>query len=256
MSDGAGEGDAGARVVVVTGGSNGIGRAACLAFGRTGASVVVHFNSDRAAAEEVVAEVFASGGRAIAVQADVGEPAAVSALFDRVRAFGGDRLDVLFNNAGIYPVADLQTLDVDEWDRVMAVNVRGPLLCSQAALALLRASPSGRIINISSNTVFRVPPRTVAYTTSKAAVIGLTRALARELGEARITVNCVIPSLIATDNAARVFGSAFAGTVASQAIARPQDAQDLIELVLFLASDGARFITGQTINADGGLVYR
>jgi 3-oxoacyl-[acyl-carrier protein] reductase len=245
------------RVALVTGGSGGIGSAACVAFAEAGADVVVHYSQGRDRAEQVVAAVEGTGRRAVAVQADVTDVASVAALMRAAAEFAGEeRLDVLFNNAGIFPRAPFEQIDPDDWDRVMAVNVRGPFLCSQAALPLLRASSAGRILNISSNTVERGTEGTLHYVASKAALVGFTRALARELAGDGITVNCVVPSLVETPSADENFGHAIDYVVAAQAIHRRQQPDDLTGLLVFLASDRSGFVTGQTINVDGGLVFR
>lgn len=244
-------------IALVTGGSGGLGAAACRALAAEGTAVVVHYSGAREAAEQVVAEIVAAGGRATAAQADVSDPADVERLMRAVVAFAGEeRLDILYNNAGIFPTAAFEELTLEQWTRVLDVNLTGPFLCARAALPLLRASGRGRIINISSNTVFRGAPRTTAYISSKAGVIGLTRALAKELGDDGITVNCVVPSLVPTDSAVETFGPAFEMVKAAQAIHRLQTPEELADLVVFLASTRAGFVTGQTISVDGGLVLR
>jgi 3-oxoacyl-[acyl-carrier protein] reductase len=240
----------------VTGASGGIGAASALSLAEAGADVVVHANANQARADEVASAVAARGRRSWAVTADLATEEGVDALFAAAERASGGRLDILFNNAGIFPLASLEELDAAAFDRVMAVNVRAPMLCSRRALPMLRRSAAARIVNISSNTVERVPPATVAYVTSKAAVIGLTRALARELGPDGITVNCLVPSLIRTESAQEAFGHAFDRTVGAQAIPREQTPEELAAALVFLCTDGAGFVTGQTINVDGGLVFR
>ena len=137
------------RTALVTGGSRGIGRSACLGLAAAGADVAVHYGSDAAAAAEVVAEIEAAGGRAVAVGADLTRPEAIGPLIDEVAAFAGERgLGVLVNNAGIYPPGTIETLTVEEWDRVFALNARAPFLVTQAALPLLRRAGAARVINI------------------------------------------------------------------------------------------------------------
>jgi 3-oxoacyl-[acyl-carrier protein] reductase len=235
------------RVAVVTGASRGIGRAAAEAFGAAGAHVVVGY---RSGAEEAAAVAEAIGD-ARAVRVDVAEPAEVEALFA-----GLDRVDVLFANAGIYPVGPLESASVEEWDRVFDVNARGTFLCCRAALPKLRAAGGGRIVTIASNTIERAPRGTGVYAASKAAIVALTRVLAREVAADGITANCVVPSLVETEAAVATFAAALDLTVAAQAIQRRQQPEDLVGALLFLASDASAFVTGQTINVDGGLYFR
>jgi NAD(P)-dependent dehydrogenase (short-subunit alcohol dehydrogenase family) len=245
------------RITLVTGGSGGIGSAACQAFARAGASVAVHYwrGSDRA--DDVVRAIEAEGGRAFALQADITNPAEVARMMGELTDFAGEpKLDVLFNNAGVFPRAPVSEISVDAWDQVMAVNLRGSFLCVREALPLLQASRSARVINISSNTAERGTPGTLHYVTSKAGIVGFTRALARELAPSGITVNCVVPSLVATESADVAYAHSIDAVVAAQSIQRRQVPDDLVGLLVFLASDGSAFITGQTMNADGGLVFR
>lgn len=247
--------DLSGRTALVTGGSRGIGRAACLAFANAGADVIVHYRKERQAAEEVAAESAAFGVRSIATQADVADPAGVAQMMETVREFIGERpLDILLNNAAMFPPTPLDTLDDSEWDRIIAVNVRGPFLCVKSALPLLKASPQGRIINMSSNMIWRAPQNMLAYITSKAAIIGFTHALARELGAFGVTVNCVIPSVVRTETVDRYFSESIPTVVGAQAIPREQAPEDVVGLLLFLASATSDFVTGQTLRVDGGAV--
>ena len=245
------------RIVLVTGGSGGIGSAACQAFAREGAAVVVHYSEGRERAEQVVGAIESAGGRARSARADITSAEEVRRLMEEVSSFAGEaRLDVLFNNAGVFPRAPIEQISVEEWDRVMAVNLRGSFLCVREALPLLRASGAARVINISSNTMERGTPGTLHYVTSKAGLVGFTRGLARELAPEGITVNCVVPSLVATESADATYAHSIDIVVAAQSIQRRQVPEDLVGLLVFLASDRSAFVTGQTINADGGLVFR
>jgi 3-oxoacyl-[acyl-carrier protein] reductase len=242
--------DLGGRTALVTGGSRGIGRAACLAFARAGADVVVHYRAEAAAAESVADEVRALGRSAATVQADVTEPDDV-----RRMASGVEELHVLFNNAGIYPPGALETLTVEDWDRVFAINARGPFLVTQAALPLLTVAEEARVINIGTVMAYRGGTGNLHYAAAKASLIGFTRVLARELAPRGITVNMVVPSMVGTETADRDYPGISEGIVADQAIPRYQQPEDLAGLLVFLASRESAFVTGQAILADGGRAF-
>jgi NAD(P)-dependent dehydrogenase (short-subunit alcohol dehydrogenase family) len=144
---------------------------------------------------------------------------------------------------------------VEEWDRVMAINARGPFLCTRAALPLLKAAPQARVINIGTVMAYRGIPGMLHYIASKSAVVGFTRSLARELADHGITVNCVSPSMVQTETAERDYGGDEVPVIAEQAIKRYQQPEDLVGLLVFLASESSGFVTGQTILADGGRVF-
>lgn len=243
---------------MITGGGHGIGRVICLAFAGIGVRVVVA-ELDATAGERVAAECVAAGVEALAVATDVADERSVAALAGNVaERFGG--ADILVNNAAIFatiPISrgGIEELDPQEWDRVMAVNLRGPYLCARAFVPQLRARGAGRIVNVSSGTARHggSPPH---YVASKAGVVGLTRALARELGAAGITVNAIAPGATPTEATSDVERRRQEATIAARAIPRIQTPQDLVGAVLFLASPAASFITGQTLAVDGGRVMR
>ncbi len=249
------------RVVVITGGGQGIGRAYALAFARAKALPVIADINGRAAAA-VASEIERAGGRALAVETDVGSPASVEAMAARTLAEFG-RLDVLINNAGLYsknvpPATEgikqpFDRIPLEEWDRFLRVNVTGAFLCARAAVPAMRKAQWGRIINTSSTTVMMGLQGYLHYVTSKAAIIGMTRALARELGKDGITVNTIMPGLIHTEvpNPAAVPDR----VIPMQSIPRKEVPEDLVPVALFLASEGSRFMTGQTLNVDGGCVH-
>jgi 3-oxoacyl-[acyl-carrier protein] reductase len=240
------------RVALVTGGSRGIGRAACLGFARAGADVVVHCRERRGEAERVAAEARALGRRALVVQADVTDEAEVARMLDEVRAFA-PALHVLLNNAGVYPAGSLETLTLEEWERVLAINVRGPFLVTRAALPLLRAAGGGaRVINVGSVMDLRGVAGMLHYVTSKAAVAGFTRALARELAPDGITANVVVPSMVRTETSETLYPGAEDAVVAEQLVPRLQEPDDLVGLFVYLASPASEWTTGQTILAEGG----
>jgi 3-oxoacyl-[acyl-carrier protein] reductase len=243
------------RTALVTGGSRGIGRSACLGLAQAGAAVAVHYGSDAAAAAAVVAEIEASGGRAAAFGADLARPELIAPLLGEVAEFAGEGgLHVLVNNAGIYPPGSLETLTAEEWDRVFALNARAPFLVTQAALPLLRRAGDARVINVGTVMFHRGAPGALHYVASKGAVLGLTHALARELGPHGITVNCLVPSMVGTDTA-NSSGADAAAVVAEQVVQEYQQPDDLVGAILFLAARASRFTTGQTVMAEGGRIF-
>jgi len=166
-----------------------------------------------------------------------------------------DELHVLFNNAGIYPSGTLESLTADDWDRVFAVNARGPFLVTQAALPLLSTADEARVINIGTVMTYRGAPGNLHYVAAKSSLIGFTRVLARELASRGITVNMVVPSMVETETAERDYPGVSDGVVADQAIRRYQQPEDLVGLLVFLASRESAFVTGQTILVDGGRAF-
>jgi 3-oxoacyl-[acyl-carrier protein] reductase len=243
------------RVALVTGAARGIGRALAIGLAREGAAVVVHYHTKGPEAARVVDEIFAAGGRAMSWTADVSVAADVDAMVAAtVERFGG--LDILVNNAAMVEVHRPWTeIDEEHWDRVQAVNVKGCFLCFRAAYPHLRASGHGRVINISSVTFWVGHDRLAHYVASKGGVIGFTRAISREVGAEGITVNAVTPGAIQTEAEAAVISDldAFKDLVENrQSIPRRGQPEDIVGAVLYLASDEASFVTGQTINVDGG----
>lgn len=231
----------------MTGASRGIGAATALRLAREGADVAVGYVNGKEAAEDVVQAVEALGRRAVAVRADAADAAeATGAVTAAAEALGG--LDVLVNNAGVGLLGPLETLSLADVDRVLAVNVRGVFLTSQAAAA--RMTEGGRIITIGSCMAQRVPgPGGTLYATSKAALAGLTKALARELGGRGITANLVLPGPIDTDmNPAD--GPYAAGQAAMTALGRFGTADEVASMVAYLA--GATYVTGAEFAVDGG----
>ena len=242
--------DLSGRTALVTGGSRGIGRAACLGLARCGADVVVHYHLAADRAEEVADEIRSLGRRASTVSADVTEPGEVAAMFR-----GVDDLSVLFNNAGAYPPGTLESLSVEEWDRTFALNARGPFLVTQAALPLLAAADDARVINIGTIMAHRGAPGNLHYVAAKSSLTGLTRVLARELAPRGITVNMIVPSMVETETAERDYPGVSDAIVADQAVRRYEQPEDLVGLVVFLASRESSMITGQTILVDGGRAF-
>lgn len=237
------------KAALVTGGSRGIGRAICLRLAEQGASVVLHYNRNRAAAEEVLAS---TGGEVRLVQADLGSVEEVKTIF---RELGGLKLDFLINNAGIWKSTPLGSSSAEVIDEIIDTNLKGPFWVTQCALQLLK--DGGRIVNISS-----VAGRTgVAggrslYGATKAAVDSLTRNWALELAPRKILVNAVAPGYVTTDMTADHLSNpaTFERAMVRHPLGRLGTPEDVADVVVFLCSDAAKFITGQTINVSGGFV--
>lgn len=242
------------RVVLVTGGSRGIGRATCLAFARHRAAraVVVNYASAAAAAAEVVAGVEAAGLEAAAIAADVGDPAQAQRLVqETVTRFG--RLDVLVNNAGITRDNVLPRLSDADWDDVLRVDLGGAFYCARAASRPMLKQRFGRIINVSSVAGVVGNRGQANYSAAKAGMVGFTKAVARELGARGITVNAVAPGYIATEMTDRLpdeVKERLRGEIPSGRLGTPED---VAEVIVFLASPAADYINGQTVVVDGGL---
>ncbi|MEI2417838.1 SDR family oxidoreductase [Orrella sp. JC864] len=244
------------RVAIVTGGAQGIGAAYARALAAEGARVAIADVLDGTAAAQ---DIEAAGGSAMSVTVDVADEVSTQAMARAVVEHFG-RLDILVNNAAVYASLQLKPfteIDVAEWDKVMAVNVRGPFLCARAVLPYMRRAGYGRIVNISSGTPFKGTPNLLHYVTSKGAVLAMTRALAREVGADGICVNTLAPGLVLSEGVLQneALRQTLTGPViASRAIKRDQMPQDLIEPLLLLVSDGCAFMTGETIVVDGGSV--
>jgi len=239
------------QTVIVTGGAGSLGRAYCLALADEGANVVV---ADLADISPVVSEITAFHGTAIGLEVDISEEPSVDRMVAAaLQAFG--RIDVLVNNAAFFKTVTagpFEDIPVEEWDRVMAVNVRGAWLCSRAVVPTMRDQGGGRIINISSNTVWKGVPGFLHYVTSKSAILGFTRGLAREVGKDGITVNTVAPDYIPD----RILLDRYLGhdeaVVAQRSLPRTQTPDDVVGTIIFLAGPGAAFITGQSFLVNGG----
>lgn len=237
-------------VAIVTGAAQGLGRAFCDRLAADGARVVVaDINAERAAAS--AREL---GDQAFALKVDVSSEADTLAMAQETLARWG-RIDILVNNAGIYQGLTrkpFEEIPLEEWDRVMAVNLKGPWLCARAVVPTMKRQRRGKIINISSATFFSGSTLWAHYVTSKGGVIGLTRAMAKEVGEFGICVNAIAPGFTLTDASREMMADAETYAVDRGAIKRAEQPEDLVGLVAFLASSDSDFITGQTIVADGG----
>ena len=247
----------GGKQALVSGGSRGIGRAIVLALARGGASVAACYHNESEAVTSLATELHHIGGDSQVIQADVADEASVAQLVRRVRERFG-RIDILVNNAGLYSALkkkNFMEIDTDEWDRVMAVNVKGLFLCVKAVYPAMKQQKKGKIINISSGTTQSGTPLFLHYVSSKAGVLGFTRALAREVGGDNICVNSIMPGLtISSPNQEGVTSpEQLADRRKRRAIQRDQYPQDLVGTVIFLASDDSDFMTGQSIGVDGGM---
>ena len=240
------------KIALVTGAQQGIGRGIALAFAREGADVAVNYLDDRVEAEKVMREVCAAGQRAVLVQADVARPTDAQTMVAQVLSeLGG--LDVLVNNAGVYPRVPFLEMRETDWDLVLDVNLKGGFLCAQAAArAMVAAGRRGSIINMASQAI-RGAVRGVHYSASKGGVVAMTRATALELTPHGIRVNAIAPGL--TDTAQPRYGNnedELAAMARAVPLGRMAQPDDIAAVAVFLASDDARHVTGQTVHVNGG----
>ena len=244
------------RVIIVTGGAHGIGRAYCRGLAAEGAKVVVA-DLDIGAAEAVVRSLGELGSDALAVRADVSQAEDVDAMA-QVAADRFGSVDGLINNAAVFQVPAMsrvpfEQIPIDEWDRLIAVNLRGVFLGCRAVVPYMKAQGRGKIVNISSGTVFHGSANSAHYVTSKAGVIGFTRSLARELGDHNINVNAIAPGLtLSLEEMTEDRLQMSRNRAQARAIKRDQEPEDLVGTAVFLCSPDSDFITGQTIVVDGG----
>ena len=243
------------RVAIVTGAGQGIGRAFAKSLAASGAIAVIA-EMNEAKANAVAAEIAAEGGTALSVKTDVADEASIAAMIDAViERFG--RIDILINNAGIFSTLEMRPFDqilIAEWERVLRVNLTGPFLCARAVLPAMRKAKRGRIINMASGAVRLGRPNYLHYIATKSALIGMSLSMARELGGDGITVNAILPGATFTEIERKTVTPAQKDKiVAMQCIQRAETPRDLIGTMLFLASDASEFLTGQSINLDGGV---
>jgi 3-oxoacyl-[acyl-carrier protein] reductase len=241
------------KVAVVTGASKGIGAAIAQALAAEGASVVVNYASSQAGADKVVAAITQAGGKAVAVRGDVSKAADAQGIVDAaIETYG--RLDVLVNNSGVYDFAPVEQITEEHFDKHFNVNVRGLLLITQAASKHLGEGAS--IVNVGSVVSRITPPGSVVYTATKGAVDAITGVLARELGPRKIRVNSVNPGMVETEGTkdGGIIASEMATAVVAQTpLGRLGQPEDIARVAVFLASDDAGWITGETLVASGGL---
>jgi len=241
------------KVVLVTGAQQGIGRAMALEFAAAGADVAVNWLDDETAAQGVADQVHARGRREILVRADVGQIQQVQAMVAAVQD-GLGPIDVLINNAGVFPRVPFLEMTERDWDHVLDVNLKGSCFCAQyVAKAMISAGRQGSIINIASGAALRGSPRGVHYVASKGGILSLTRAMALELAPYRIRVNAIAPGL--TDTAQPRYGSSeaeIAEMARSIPFGRMAKPEEIARAAVFLASENAEFVTGQTLHVNGG----
>jgi NAD(P)-dependent dehydrogenase (short-subunit alcohol dehydrogenase family) len=243
------------RVVIITGAGQGIGRVFAKAFALAGArAVIAERNEDKAAS--VAAEILKADGQALAVTTDVADEASINEMIEIVTDEYG-RIDVLINNAGIFSTLEMRPFDqipLDEWERVLRVNLTGPFLCARAVLPAMRKAKWGRIINIASGAVRLGRPNYLHYIATKSALMGMSLSMARELGPDNITVNAILPGATFTEIERKtVTPEQKQRIIAMQCVPRAEAPQDLVGAALFLASEASAFVTGQSINLDGGV---
>ncbi|TIQ18313.1 MAG: SDR family oxidoreductase [Mesorhizobium sp.] len=246
------------RVILITGAGQGIGRELARQFSAAGAIPVIA-DLNLVNAQRVRDEIIANDGRATALQVDIADATSVSDLVQAIMAEHG-RIDVLINNAAVFATLDkrhFEMIPLDEWDRVIRVNVTGPFLCARAVAPIMRAAGWGRIINVSSDAVPRGVRNYLHYVTSKSAMIGMTNAMARELGPDGINVNCIRPGPVATEveRAVNPTLDLRRMQLSQQCLQRSMVHTDLVGLMIFLSTPASAFITGQTIACDGGYTH-
>jgi 3-oxoacyl-[acyl-carrier protein] reductase len=243
------------RAVIITGAGQGIGRVFAKAFAKAGSRVVIAEINEKKAAS-VSAEIMAAGGQALAVTTDVADEASIKEMIGIVEDEYG-RIDVLINNAGVFSTLEMRPFDqipLDEWERVLRVNLTGPFLCARAVLPAMRRAKWGRIINMASGAVRLGRPNYLHYIATKSALMGMSLSMAREVGADGITVNSILPGATFTEIERKTITPAQKERViAMQCIPRAEVPEDLVGAVLFLASEASTFVTGQSINLDGGV---
>ncbi|MCI6286913.1 3-oxoacyl-[acyl-carrier-protein] reductase [Acidaminococcus fermentans] len=241
------------KVALVTGGSRGIGRAIALKLAENGADVAINYAGNTAAAEEVKAAIEQMGRKALLIQCSVADTDGVQAMVNQVVKELG-RLDILVNNAGITRDGLLMRMKEADWDDVMNTNLKGVYNCSKAVMRTMMKQKSGRIVNMASVVGEMGNAGQANYAAAKAGVIGFTKSLAKEVASRGITVNAIAPGFIATDMTRVLSDDQKAEMARTIPLGRAGQPEDVANAVLFLASEGAAYITGQVLNVDGGMV--
>lgn len=241
------------KVALVTGASRGIGRAVAIRLAKSGAKIAVNYAGNQAAAEEVKQIIEQNGGKAILVQADISNAESVDAMVATVmEAFG--RIDILVNNAGITRDTLLMRMKEADWNAVIQTNLTGVFYVTKAISKIMMKQRSGKIVNMSSVVGLMGNAGQANYAAAKAGVIGFTKSMAKELAARNITVNAIAPGFIATDMTAVLSDKVKEDLATKIPMGRLGEADDIASAVLFLVSDSASYITGQTLNVDGGMV--
>ena len=241
------------KVALVTGASRGIGKAIALMLAKNGADIAVNFAGSTAAAEAVAAEIEKMGRKAILVQGDVSKADVCAEIVDKVVSELG-HIDILVNNAGITRDTLLLRMKEEDWDAVLNTNLKGVFNCTKAAVKYMAKQRSGSIVNISSVVALMGNAGQANYAAAKAGILGFTRSVAKEMAARGIRVNAVTPGFIKTDMTSVLSEKVVAAMEASIPLARLGEPEDIAKAVLFLVSDNAAYITGQTLHVDGGMV--
>jgi len=243
------------KIALVTGASRGIGAATALRLAQEGCDVAVHYRSNRAGAEAVVEQIKALGRRAITLQAELGEPEQARELVERAAAeLGG--LQILVNNAGYSQHASLEELSLEDWERMLRVTLTAAFVCARAAVPWMRKAGWGRIVNVASLRAMTGSDHGAHYAAAKAGLIGLTKSLALELAKHNITVNAVSPGYTRTDMTRAALEKHGAEIAKKIPLGRAAEPEEIAAVIAFLASEEAGYITGETINANGGIYMR
>lgn len=240
------------KIAIVTGASRGIGRETALTLASYGATVIVNYNGSKEKAEAVVAEIESAGGCAKAYQASVADTEAMKNMMNDVKKEFG-RIDILVNNAGITKDNLLMAMKEEDFDAVIDTNLKGAFLCMKHVIRIMMKQRYGRIINMSSVSGVMGNAGQINYCASKAGLIGMTKSLAREVGSRGITVNAVAPGYIDTEMTQGLPEEVKAGFIETIPLKKMGQPKDIAEMVAFLASDRAAYVTGQTISVDGGM---
>lgn len=238
------------RSVLVTGAGGGIGAAIAQAFAAHGALVYIHYATSKDRAEDIAHEIISKGGTAKAVQGDLRTKEGVDAVFNHIEE-DGPGIDILINNAGIYPISSLLDMSEEDWKNMFAANVDSAFFCTQRAAR--KMADGGNIINIASLSATMPGPLHSHYNASKAALVMLTRSSAQELGPSHIRVNCISPGLVNRPGLEEVWPEGVASWMSKAPLKQLGEAEDVANACLFLASDAARWISGQNLVLDGGM---